>query len=396
MIFRNKFLLPENKIYFLGNSLGLQPKSTAVYIKHVLERWSTLGVESFFMGNDPWMNYHDHLASPMAKIVGAKPPEVVLMNSLTVNLHLLLTSFYRPTKHRCKIICEGNAFPSDQYMLETHLKSRGFDPQQSIIEIFPREGEYVIRTEDIQAKIIEHADELSLVLWSGVNYYSGQAYDIKTITQLAHSAGAIAGLDLAHAAGNVSLKLHEWNVDFACWCTYKYLNSGPGGIGGAYIHERYHNDETIPRAAGWWGYDKNTRFLMRKGFKAIDSAEGWQVSTPPILLMAALRASLEIFDEAGIDNLVQTGNQLSTTLIEAISNSIDENKIRILTPRHAKGCQVSLMVNDNSKRVFERLADNGIFADWREPDVIRVAPVPLYNTEEEIFSFVSILKKLIE
>lgn len=396
--FRDKFILPENKIYFLGNSLGLQPKKAPVYINEVLSRWSVYGVEGFFLGDDPWLNYNDHIREPMAAIVGAKPAEVVAMNSLTVNLHLLLASFYRPTRERFKIICEANAFPSDQYMLETHVKQRGLDPKDVLIEVAPRNGEYVIREEDIAATISKHAAQLSLVFWGGVNYYTGQVFNIQEITRLAHDAGALAGFDLAHAAGNIDLQLHEWNVDFAAWCTYKYLNSGPGGIGAAYVHERYHEDAQIPRLAGWWGYDKDTRFEMKKGFRPIASAEGWQVSTAPIMLLATLRASLELFVEAGMNNLAIEGKRLSDCLmseINLINQRGGDDLIKVLTPADAKGCQLSLMVKRLPRQVFEQLQEHGIFADWREPDVIRVAPVPLYNNMDDIAAFAAVMKKII-
>jgi kynureninase len=389
--FRSKFLIPEKngkqQIYFLGNSLGLQPKSTALYINKVLEQWSQYGVEGFFMGDDPWINYHDKLTKPLSLLTGAKQHEIVVMNHLTINLHLLLASFYRPNKKRFRIICEANAFPSDQYMLETHVMHHGLDPAKTIVEA---------TSANIDETISKYASELSLVLWAGVNYYSGEKYDIPAITRMVHKAGAIAGFDLAHAIGNIELDLHQWNIDFACWCSYKYLNSGPGGIGGAYIHERYHADERVPRLAGWWGYDKETRFMMKKGFRPVNSAEGWQVSTPPIILMAAHKAALDIFEEAGMQNLVRKGNRLSDYLINLI-NGINEKAgkrlIEVLTP-DSKGCQVSLLVKHNARHVFEQLMQNGIFADWREPDVIRVAPVPLYNTFTEVFNFSEVMKKL--
>ena len=389
--FRKKFLIPQrngnDQIYFLGNSLGLQPKSTASYINEVLNQWSQYGVEGFFMGDDPWINYHDKLTQPLSALTGAKPHEIVVMNHLTINLHLLLATFYRPDKKRFRIICEKNAFPSDQYMLETQVKHHGLDPASVIVEA---------TSDNLADTVKQYASELSLVLWSGVNYYSGEKYDIAAITKLIHDAGAIAGFDLAHAIGNIQLDLHIWNADFACWCGYKYLNSGPGGIAGAYIHERYHSDETLPRLAGWWGYDKATRFMMRKGFKPINTAEGWQVSTPPILLMAAHKASLDIFEEAGIQNLVEKGKRLSDYLIYLINEiniSAGDERIRVLTPS-SKGCQVSMLVKHNPRQIFEQLMENGIFADWREPDVIRVAPVPLYNTFTEVFKFSEVMKKL--
>ena len=319
------------------------------------------------------------------------------MNHLTVNLHLLLASFYRPDKKKYRIICEANAFSSDQYVLESHVKHHGMDPADTIIEVHPREGEYHIRTEDIGSVIEQHASSLALVLWGGVHYYSGEVADMQTITRLAHRAGAIAGFDLAHAIGNIALQLHEWNVDFACWCSYKYLNAGPGAIGGAFIHERYHNDKHTHRLAGWWGYEEASRFRMKKGFLPTASAQGWQLSTPPIILMAALLASLEIFDEAGMDRLIAKGKKLSdylVYLINDINKVLGRELINIITPA-AKGCQVSMIVNSNAQEIFEQLAVKGIFADWREPAVIRVAPVPLYNTFTEVQRFSEVMKKLI-
>ena len=398
--FRKKFLIPtkngKEQTYFLGNSLGLQPVSTAAHINEVLTQWSHYGVEGFFMGDDPWLNYHDKLTAPLSHITGALKEEIVVMNHLTVNLHLLLASFYRPDNKRYKIICEANAFPSDQYTLETHVQHHGLQPSAAIIEVHPREGEHIIRIEDIEQVVSEHAAELALVLWGGVNYYTGQLFDIETITKLTHTAGAIAAFDLAHAIGNVKLDLHQWNVDFACWCSYKYLNSGPGGIAGAYIHERYHNDNSIPRLAGWWGYEKQSRFKMKKGFKPMNTAEGWQISTPPITLMAAHKAALDIFTEAGMYNLITKGKKLSDYLIHLINeinSNASTNLIEVLTPA-SKGCQVSLLVKHNPRQIFEQLMENGIFADWREPDVIRVAPVPLYNTFTEVYRFSEVMKKL--
>ena len=307
--FRQRFLFPQHKgkdcIYFTGNSLGLQPKNTLNEIQKILNSWAELGVEGHFKGENPWMHYHDKLTQPLAKIVGCLPHEVVVMNSLTVNLHLMMASFYKPTKQRYKIICEAKAFPSDQYAFASQALLHGLNPDEVIVEVKPREGEHTLRTEDIISTIEQHANETALVLFSGINYYTGQYFDIKAITEAAHKAGAYAGFDLAHAAGNVELKLHEWNVDFACWCSYKYLNSGPGAVSGTYIHERFATDKNFPRLAGWWGNDKSTRFKMEKDFDAIPTAEGWQLSTPPALLLAAHKAALDIFEEAGIENLHQ-------------------------------------------------------------------------------------------
>ncbi len=394
--FRHKFIIPERngkeQIYFLGNSLGLQPRNTAEAIGEILYQWSHYGVEGFFEGEKPWLKLHDSLTEPLAEIVGCLPSEVVVMNHLTVNLHLLMASFYRPDKNKFKIICEAKAFPSDQYMLETQVKHHGLDPDKVIIEVHPREGEYIIHHEDILATIEKHKQELALVLWGGVNYYTGQLFDMQSIAAAAHAAGAKIGLDLAHAVGNVALQLHDWNIDFAAWCSYKYLNSGPGGVAGAYIHERYHNN-TVPRLAGWWGYEKETRFKMLHGFKPVNSAEGWQLSTPPMMLLAAHKASLDIFQEAGMSDLVKQGIKNSDLLIELLKQETS-SKIDILTP-DVKGCQVSVLIKKEGKSLFDQLSKHGVFADWREPDVIRVAPVPLYNTTEEIKQFANIFKKIL-
>lgn len=392
--FRGQFIIPaedgKEHIYFLGNSLGLQPKNTAVYMQRVMDQWAAQGVEAFFRGDAPWLQYHDTLVQPLARIVGAGPHEVVVMNQLTVNLHLMLASFYRPAGKRNKILCEAKAFPSDQYMLETHVRQRGLDPQAAVVEVAPRPGEHTIRQEDILSAIRQHGDTLALVLWGGVNYYTGQVFNMAAITEAAQAGGAKVGFDLAHAAGNVPLQLHQWGVDFACWCNYKYLNSGPGAAGAAFIHERYHGDPSLQRLAGWWGYDKEKRFQMRQGFVPIPSAEGWQLSTPSPILYAAARASFELFDQAGMAALHRKGQQLSDFLLRIITDinaGCTQPVLQVLTPPEAKGCQLSLLVPEVGRQVFNHLAAAGIFADWREPDVIRVAPVPLYNTFEEVWQF---------
>lgn len=401
--FRNKFLIPEadgkQQIYFLGNSLGLQPKSAKNYIQIILDDWASLGVESFFHAKEPWMNYHDKLIHPLSKIVGALPHEVVVMNQLTVNLHLMLVSFYRPTKERYKIICEAKAFPSDQYAFETHVCHHGYAPSDSIIEVAPRKEEYTLRTDDILSVIKQHGNETALVLFGGINYYTGQFFDLEKITKAAKAAGAKVGFDLAHAAGNVELHLHDWDVDFACWCTYKYLNSGPGAIGGAFIHEKSH-DDSLPRFAGWWGYDKRTRFKMEKGFKAMPGAEGWQLSTPSLFLYAAHRAALEIFEEAGWSKILNKQKLLTGYLwflLDEINNSANKRIIDFITPQNEKerGCQVSMLMLENGKEIYDSLMKQGVFTDWREPNVIRLAPVPLYNTFEEVWHFADKLKTLI-
>lgn len=400
--FRDKFYIPfingRECIYFTGNSLGLQPKTTQDYVVNELEDWATFGVEGHFHARNPWMPYHEILTTQLADIVGALPEEVVSMNQLTVNLHLLMVSFYRPTKQRYKIICEAKAFPSDQYAIESQVRYHGFDPADAIIEVAPREGEYEIRTEDILATIEQHKNETTLILFGGVNYYSGQVFDMKTITKATHGAGITCGFDLAHAAGNVELKLHEWDVDFACWCSYKYLNSGPGGVSGVYINKKHLINKNIPRFAGWWGHAKEKRFKMEKGFEPIPTAEGWQLSNAPVLSMAAHKASLDIFTDAGINNLFAKGQLLSDYLlfiINEINASSAEKVIEVITPAHAKGCQISMLMLKKGKDVFEALKQNGVLADWREPNVIRVAPVPLYNTFMDVFTFGQIVKAIL-
>jgi kynureninase len=402
--FREKFLIPsingKEQIYFLGNSLGLQSKNIKEDINKILDQWAGFGVEGFFMGNDRWLDYHDQLTKPLSKIVGAKRNEISVMNQLTVNLHLMMVSFYQPKGKRNKILCEAKAFPSDQYMLETHLRSHGLDPEQVLVEVAPRDGEHVIRNEDITDIIDEHRDELALILFSGVSYYTGQVYDIKAITKAAHAVGAIAGFDLAHAAGNISLQLHDWNVDFACWCSYKYLNSGPGAMGGVFIHERFHADKTIKRFGGWWGYDKDTRFKMQKGFKPIPTAEGWQLSTPSILLYASHKAALEIFEEAGWENLCAKQRSLHDYLwfvLDEINSSSGNEGIEIITPKNNDkiSCQVSMLVLKRGKEIFQELGRQGVMVDWREPNVIRIAPVPLYNTFEDVWQFGNIIRSIL-
>ena len=400
--FRDKFFIPiingNECIYFTGNSLGLQAKTTQDYVLNELEDWASFGVEGHFHARQPWFSYHEMFPQLLTKIVGALPEEIVVMNQLTVNLHLLMASFYQPTKERFKIICEAKAFPSDQYALETQARFHGLNPEEAIIEVAPREGEYIIRTEDILATIKKHASETALIIFGGVNYYSGQVFDMKTITQAAHEAGAYCGFDLAHAAGNIELHLHDWDVDFACWCSYKYLNSGPGGVAGAFINKKHTGNKKLPRLAGWWGHDKETRFKMEKGFNPITTAEGWQLSNAPVLSMAAHKAALDIFEEAGIENLITKGQKLSDYLIfiiDELNQSSEKKLIEIITPRNEKGCQVSLLMLERGKDVFDALKQNGILADWREPNVIRIAPVPLYNSFEDVWKFGEIVKLIL-
>lgn len=402
--YREKFYIPvidgKETIYFTGNSLGLQPKSTAAYINVELEDWAKWGVEGHFLGRNPWFAYHEMFAEPVSKIVGALPKEVVVMNNLTVNLNLLLVSFYRPTEERYKIICEAKAFPSDQYALEMQVRNLGLNPDQAIVEIAPREGENNIRHEDIITAIESAGDSLACVMIGGVNYFTGQVFDMKAITTAAHKVGANCGFDLAHGAGNIALKLHEWNVDFACWCSYKYLNSGPGGVSGVFIHEKHCNNTELPRFAGWWGHDKESRFLMEKGFQPMQSAEAWQMSNAPILTMAAHKAAIDIFDEVGMDKLLKKQRLLSGYMefvIDDINSTItDSNKsLEIITPRNweERGCQISVIAHGFGKELFDQLTSEGVISDWREPNAIRMAPVPLYNSFEDVYKFGEILKK---
>jgi kynureninase len=402
--FREQFYIPvingKECIYFTGNSLGLQPKTTQDYVLNELEDWANFAVEGHFHAANPWLSYHEIFPQQLAKIVGAQPAEIVVMNQLTVNLHLLMTSFYLPTPERFKIICEAKAFPSDQYAMESQAKLKGFDPSVSIIEVPPRDGEHYLRTEDILAVIKENGPSTALVLFGGVNYYTGQVFDMEKITRAAHEAGAICGFDLAHAAGNVPIQLHDWHIDFACWCSYKYLNSGPGGVAGAFIHSQHMANDKLPRMAGWWGHDKTTRFNMEKGFKPIPTAEGWQLSNAPVLSMAAHKASLDIFEDAGMENLFAKGKLLSDYLLfvmDDMNRASGEKQMEIITPRHEKekGCQVSLLMLQKGKEVFDALKENGVMADWREPNVIRVAPVPLYNTFEDVFMFGRIVRSIL-
>ena len=392
--FRDKFHFPnfhEKKIlYFTGNSLGLQPKKAAEYIQEELADWAKFGVEGHFHAKRPWYSYHENLCEMTAKIVGAKPVEVVVTHSLTTNLHLLLVSFYRPQGKRTKIICEAKAFPSDQYVLESQVNFHGLT-QENIVEVFPRDGEELIHLEDILAKIQELGDELALVMFGGVNYYTGQLFDLQKITAAAHAVGAIAGFDLAHATGNVNLHLHDWNVDFATWCGYKYLNSSPGGVSGIFVHERHANDSSLPRFAGWWGHDKEARFQMEKGFQPLSGAEGWQLSNAPVLGMAAHLAALEIFEEAGMDKIVEKRDLITSYLEFVIDNISEKHKekcsFELITPRDKKqrGSQLSIKVMGQGIELFKRICALGVLADWREPNVIRLAPVPLYTSYEDCF-----------
>lgn len=393
--FRSHYHIPQHDgkdaVYLCGNSLGLQPKKTRQYIEEELKDWETLGVEGHMHGRHPWFYYHHFLEESVARLAGASPLEVVIMNTLTVNLNLLMVSFYRPTKSRYKILMEYMAFPSDQYAMEMQVRYHGFDTADAIVEVKPREGEHALRTEDILQLIDEHRNELALVMMGGVNYYTGQLYDMATITKAAHDAGALAGFDLAHAAGNVPLHLHDWGVDFACWCTYKYLNSGPGGASGVFIHERHAHDATLPRFAGWWGNAEDTRFQMKKGFHPQPGAAGWQQSNAQILPMAAHRAAMELFDQAGMDAL-RTKSLALTGLLEELLQ-IQPGKFHIITPADPaqRGCQLSILTGAGGRQLFDRLTASGVIADWREPNVIRVAPVPMYNSFEDVYRFAELM-----
>ncbi len=395
--FRTQFHIPtvNNKelIYFCGNSLGLQPKTVRAFLEQELTDWQNLGVEGHLHAKNPWLYYHHFLTDSTARLVGAKPIEVVVMNSLTVNLNLLMISFYRPTKQRYKIVMEYMAFPSDQYAVENQVKFHGFDANDAIIELMPRAGESCIRTEDILAVIEQHKNEIALIMIGGVNYYTGQLFDMQQITSYAKNCSPeiMVGYDLAHAAGNVNLQLHDWQVDFATWCSYKYLNSGPGGTSGVFVHEKHAENDTLPRLSGWWGNDEKTRFKMQKGFFPQPGAAGWQMSNAQVLSMAAHRASLAIFDEAGMKKLTYK-SLILTSYLEYLLLNGKRKDFKIITPTDTtqRGCQLSIVMDKDGKKTFDALTQNGIIADWREPDVIRVAPVPLYKSFKDVFHFAEI------
>lgn len=427
--YRDQFLFPQHQgkavLYFCGNSLGLQPKSVRPALLAELDQWETHGVEGHFRGELPWMHYHKYLTQQSARLVGALPHEVVVMNTLTVNLHLMMVSFYRPTRERYKIVMEAGAFPSDQYAMESQVRWHGFDPADAIVEVAPhatpprpspkREGDvegaaspsllgegrggvspgeetgvsnHILQTNDILEAIEREGDKVALVIFGGVNYYTGQFYDLPAIAAAAHRVGAYAGFDLAHAAGNLPLHLHDWDADFAVWCSYKYLNAGPGGPSGAFVHERHGSNPDLPRFAGWWGHDEKDRFKMRKGFKPMPGAEGWQLSNAQIFSFAAHKAGLDIFDAAGMEALREKSLKL-TGYLEFILDEVNrgKNRFQIITPRdpQARGCQISVLTDEHGKALYDFLSENGVVADWREPNVIRLAPVPLYNSFEDIW-----------
>ncbi len=397
--FRERFHLPMQKdgtpyVYLCGNSLGLQPKSTRAAINQELLDWENYGVEGHFHAKTPWMPYHEFLTESMAKVVGAKPIEVVVMNTLSVNLHLMMVSFYRPSAKRNKILIEFDAFPSDKYAVASQIKFHGYDPVESLVELKARPGEVLIRPEDIEKIIEEQGDEIALIMLGNTNYYTGQFFDMKKITALGHAKGCMVGFDCAHGAGNVNLDLHNTGADFAVWCSYKYINSGPGSLGGCFVHERHANDKDLPRFAGWWGHNKETRFGMRDGFDPIPGVEAWQLSNPPILSMAAIKASLEVFMEAGMDNIFKKSKTL-TGYLEFLIKEMNNEQIAIITPEdpNQRGSQLSIQVKNADKKLFDKITEMGVISDWREPDVIRVAPIPLYNSYEDVFRFIKILKE---
>lgn len=399
--YRNQFYIPRDKngkelIYMTGNSLGLQPKSTQSYINQELEDWANLGVEGHTQGKTPWLGYHEFLTESMAKVVGAKPIEVIVMNTLTANLHFMMVSFYKPTKTRYKILIESDAFPSDKYAVESQLRHHGFDDKDGLILWKPRKNEELLRHEDLEAILQDQGEDIAIIMIGGVNYYTGQFFDLKRITELGHKHGCMVGFDCAHGAGNVPLNLHESGADFAVWCTYKYLNSGPGSIAGCYVHERHAYNKNLNRFTGWWSHNKKTRFNMRGEFDQLAGADGWQLSNPPILSMAAIKASLDMFQVVGIENLIKKSRKL-TGYFEFLLKQLSEDTIKIITPTNPeeRGCQLSIQVKNADKTLHNKLTESGVISDWREPDVIRCAPVPLYNSFEDVFMLVEKLKGIL-
>ncbi len=398
--FRNRFHIPktpmgDETVYFCGNSLGLQPKTALDYVIEEMEDWKKLGVEGHFHARHPWMPYHEFLTGSTAKLVGAKPSEVVVMNSLTVNLNLLMVSFFRPEGKRYKILIEDKAFPSDKYAVESQLKFHGIDPADGLVVVKGKNEDRVITSADILEAMERGGESIAMILIGGVNYFSGYACDMKSIAAAGHKNGCVVGFDLAHATGNLVLQLHDWDVDFAAWCSYKYLNAGPGGIAGVFVHEKHGNSFDLPRFQGWWGHDKASRFRMPDTYIPIPGAEGWQVSNPPILQMAALRASMEIFDEAGMENLRNKSEKLTSYFEFLLNSTVSNSGMRIITPSDpgSRGCQLSLLTGPGGKALHGKLGKQGVICDWREPDVIRCAPVPLYNTFLDVWKMAEILKE---
>lgn len=400
--YREHFYIPKQAngqevLYLCGNSLGLSPKKTSEYLQQELKDWQDHGVEGHFEAKRPWVAYHELFPEKLSKIVGAKPEEVVVMNTLSVNLHLMLVSFYRPSKERYKIVIEKAAFPSDKYAVASQLRFHGYDPKEALIELAPRAGEETLRQSDIEKTLRDQGDSIALIMLGGVNYYTGQAFDLEKITAIGHDIGALVGFDLAHAAGNIGLSLHDWEVDFAVWCHYKYLNAGPGAIAGAFVHERHLNQTDIPRFEGWWGHDKKTRFKMDDTFQPMPTAEAWQLSNAPIFSMTPLLASLGLFEEAGMQELL-IKSVFMTAYLAFLLTEIGSDRISIITPTlpNERGCQLSIQVKNGNKELFDRLTARGVVADWREPDVIRVAPVPLYTRFVDVYDFANILKELLQ
>jgi len=402
--YRDEFNFPKvngkKTIYFTGNSLGLQPKSAKTYIDEVMNDWAEMAVEGHFFADRPWWDYHERFSKPLSRVVGALPSEVTVMNTLTVNLHMMMVSFYQPTDKRFKIICEEKAFPSDQYMLQTQVKFHGLNPDDVIVEVKRREGEHNLRNEDIIAKINEVGDELALVLIGGINYYTGQVLDMKSITEAGHNVGAFVGWDLAHAAGNIKLELHDWNVDFAAWCSYKYMNAGPGSVSGIFVHEKHHSNKDLPRFGGWYGHNKERRFLMEPNYDPNPGALGWQSSCTGVLAMAPYLASVEMFEEVGMEALFEKRDKITAYLefiIEEIAKEVNGN-FELITPKNLneRGSQLSVLLHGEGKSLFHYLMKEGVIVDWREPAVIRLAPVPLYSSYEEMYEFGQILKRGIQ
>jgi kynureninase len=399
--YRAQFFLPTRSkgqtiFYFLGNSLGPQPRSAQEYVSRVVRDWATRSVEAYFQGDEPWLSYADHFTKPTAEILGALPHEIAVMNALTVNLHLMLTSFYRPTSDRFKILVEERPFPSDLYALSSHVSLHGHDPARAIIRCKPRPGEYTLRTEDIESEIQRNGPSIALILFGGVNYHTGQAFEMKRLTEAGHKAGCVVGFDLAHAAGNIPLSLHSWGCDFAVWCSYKYLNAGPGGPGGCFVHEKHHSRTDMPRLAGWWGEETQERFAMRPGFTPAPGAGGWHVSSPPVPMLAAYRAAINLFAQAGMEQL-RTKSVALTGYLEFLLRQLEPNALSIITPGDPlqRGAQLSLRTRERGHQLFQKLLDRGVLCDYREPDVIRMAPAPFYNTYGEVLASVRILSSIL-
>lgn len=398
--FRSKYFIPkgangQEKIYFSGNSLGLQPKQTRDYVMQDLNDWATMGSKGHLHAKNPWVSYQKISKKTLGEIVGAKETEVVAMNSLTVNFHLMMVSFYRPTKERHKILMLKNAFPSDQYGFKSQVRYHGYSEQDVLIQVGPKASEGILDPQELYQTIEEHGKEIAVILIEGVSYLTGQLFDIQKVAELGHKHGCFVGVDLAHAVGNIPLHLHDWDVDFAMWCHYKYINAGPGVVGGCFVHERFSGDKNMPRFEGWWGHDESRRFLMEPDFSPMKGVNAWQLSNVPILSAAALQASLDIFAEAGIENLRKKSIQL-TGYAEYLLKEHCKHKIQIITPSDPKqrGCQLSIAFANDGKKIFEKLLEANVVCDWREPNVIRIAPTPLYNTFEDVYRFVDQVNKV--